>query len=230
MLAEEQLDLAVEGDNLGPGERVLVLTKSGTEVARGVVRDVYPDGAVWVVADQHESKIDQQQVYDPSLYSFVPMDDPTEDDDDSGDSPDAERGRDGGPALSELDADERVLRKMESLGINLEADDEDEPEAKDKKLPGTKGDKSGDDDDDGRAKDKDKLPSKVNLDDLPDDLRQKVVGLNQLDDSSRDRVLSAVSNSSLRALKDVGVNDSESYRVVVKIQDAVIKVLGGDQK
>jgi len=138
MIAEERLDLAVESSSLGPGEKVIVITKSGTEVARGCVREVFIDGAVWL--ESIEGQIDTARVYAPDLYSFVPLEPPEEEHRDPAEGPDPEpEGEYDMPTIAELEFDRRARERMEELGINLEATgDDDEESAKVKKKAGKK--------------------------------------------------------------------------------------------
>lgn len=63
--------------------------------------------------------------------------------------------------------------------------------------------------------------SKINIDALPAPIRKKIVGVGALDSDQVDRVLSAVSDALLRALKSVGVKDDDVYKKVVEVQKVV---------
>jgi hypothetical protein len=269
MLAEERLDLAVESSQLGPGEQVIVVSKSGNEVARGCVREVFLDGSVWIESAEDPKGVHAARVYPSELYSFVPLEPPAEAVRDPQDGPDVEPDEQLGPTLAELDVDRVARERMEDLGINLEAaedDDEDEPKPRKKRGKKKSGKKKAakkkpastdpvddeDEDDEGDDEPKAKSPAGggngksaesaasrpiggsenargiqtgVDIDSLPASVRERVSNFGELEDAKSDQVLSSISDSAVRALREAGIKDSEVYRYVVKIQDAVSRVL-----
>lgn len=68
--------------------------------------------------------------------------------------------------------------------------------------------------------------ARVDIDALPTAIKQKVIGISALDAEQADRVMSAVSDALLKALKSVGVRDSDVYQKVAEFQKAVKPVLG----
>lgn len=234
MLAEDRLDLAVEATRLGPGEPVIVITKMGKEVARGIVQEMIPNGPVHIhVEDQGRSGVVQSRMYDPDLYSFIPQEDKKESDLGPsepmlGDDPQE-------PPLTELPLDDRVEAKVAKLGISLiEQPVAAGQEGGQKPAPAN----SASQVDRGQAppKSKDKAPdpradnrdaeASVDVDALPEQLKKKIVGVKGLDEAQQDKVMSEISDAALRALKSVGVKDREIYKTVTKIQEAVSPVLG----
>ena len=208
-LAEDRLELAVESHRLGPGERVIVLTKMGEEVARGRVIEVYPDSSVYIRESGPDSTVKSERIYDPSLYSFVPVVDErgeSDIDDDPATAPDPDDDPTM-PPIEEQDPDARAEKKLKDTGTELEPKDGDsEPAATDK----------------GNGK----APrSVVDVDSLPDHLKKEIVGLEGLDEAARNEVISAISDAALRSLRDVGVRDTEVYSTIVKIQKSLQTVL-----
>jgi len=235
MLAEDRLDLAVEATRLGPGEPVIVITKMGKEVARGTVQETLPDGPVHIHIEDQGGGVAMSRMYDPSLYSFIPIEGTDEDEDEApepmlGDEPEE-------PPMTELPLDDRVEAKVRSLGISLveqPADDGEKSPSLSKPTPansarqvdGGKGPpKSKDKGPDPRA-DSREAGASVNLDMLPEALRKKITGVKGLDEAQQDKVMSEISDAALRALKSVGVKDLEIYKTVARLQDAIAPVLG----
>lgn len=233
MLAEERLDLAVEATRLGPGEPVIVITKMGKEVARGTVQEGTPNGTVHVMVDDQGGKgVQQSRMYDPALYSFIPVEADTEDDGASepilGDDPEE-------PPLTEFPLDGRVEAKFHKLGISL-VEQPAGAGVEGGKPPTSKAagqvdkgqapapSKAVGKEPDARADPKEP-ESSVNIDALPPDLKKKIIGVKGLDESQRDKVLSEISDAALRALREVGVKNNEIFKTITKIQDAVIPVL-----
>jgi len=225
MLAEERLDLAVESTRLGPGEQVIIVTKMGHEIGRGTVQDIHPHGSVYVKLSDAEGKLKEDRIFDPTFYSFVPMEDekPKETVD-----PEQDPGLDVDTdppeqSLEELPFDERAKVKIQKLNISLEANGD---EANGEKDAGGNGKAAASDagSDDVRG-DTRQPETKVDVDALPETIKKKIVGVKGLDEAQRDRVLSEISDAALRALKNVGVKDIEIYKTVSRIQEAVSPVL-----
>lgn len=211
-LVEDRLELAVESRRLGPGESVIILTKMGDEVARGIVIEVYPDASVYVRESGPDNTVKADRIFAAELYSFIPMhDDRDEGNIDPGDT----GGHDvddepGMPSIAEQDPDVRAEKKMKETGTELE------PKNGDDEDPGSDGGTSG----------KGGPRSKVDVDALPEHLKKEIIGLDGLDESERNKVMSAISDAALRSLRDVGVRDTEVYATIVKIQKAVISAMG----
>jgi len=226
MLSEERLDLAVEANRLGPGEPVIVITKMGKEVARGTVQEMIPNGPVHVhVEGQGSSGVAMSRMYDPGLYSFIPIEVTKEDDEAPSDSI-IEPGSDPGPPIEDSSLDSRVEAKVARLGISLVEQPEpgDESGSRDKGK-GPKGSASVQKDDDPRA-DSREAGASVEMDRLPESLRKRIVGVKGLDEAQQDKVMSEIADAALRGLKSVGVKDREVYKTVARIQEAVAPVLG----
>ena len=66
---------------------------------------------------------------------------------------------------------------------------------------------------------------RIDIDKLPADLKKQIKGLENLEQSQVDRIVSAVSDAALGAMKAVGVKDSDTYARVVAIQNAVMPLL-----
>ena len=207
-LAEDRLELAIESHRLGPGEPVAVMTKMGDEVSRGIVVDVYPDGTVHVREDGSDRGVVSERIYSPDLYSFISM---SPNDREEGD---VEPGTIDGPhidddpqspTISERDPDIRAQVRMRGMGIRI-----------DERAP-------SDDDDDG--KNGSGIRTKVDVKSLPDHLKKEIIGVSELDESSKNAVLSSIGDAALRSLRDVGVRDTDVYAMIVKIQRAVGDVL-----
>lgn len=73
-------------------------------------------------------------------------------------------------------------------------------------------------------------PSDLDVDRLPPKIRKRLVGISELDEDQVDRILSDVSEAAMRSMKSVGVPSKELFRKVVEIQDAVRSVLESKNK
>lgn len=220
LLIEERLGLAVESRQLGMGEFVIVLDKLGSEMMRGVVRGVYMDGSVHVESTGGGGSVGVQRVYASDLYMFVPLEDERiESDPDSRPDmgPDVDIDFEG-PVVTEkrgvvLSIDERVKNKMDEKGDGVI-----------KKSGGDDSKGDGGSSDDVRS-DTRSPGSKVDVGSLPVGLKKKVVGVDGLDDSAINGVISAISDAAQRSLRDVGVRELDVFKVIVKIQKSVEGVL-----
>lgn len=238
MLAEDRLDRVVESHRLGPGEEVIVLTKMGEEVARGKVVDVYPDGSVHFRESASKNVTAAERIYDPSLYEFVPLE---AEEGEQSIEPDTSLLPDldtepQSPTIAEQPAndspDDRAAAKMKSGGIDVTkkggGGGRNTPmsDGGGKSPPKKKKDGNGNSDDkSGVQKDNREPESKVNVDALPEQLRKQVIGIKGLDEAQRNRVIAEISSAALRAMKDVGVKETEVYATIVDIQKAVEGVL-----
>ncbi len=198
MLAEERLELTVEAPQLGNGETVSVLTKMGAQVASGIVSGVYKSGENFSVQVREFSSAGSSvdRLYSSQLYSFV------------ADSPEEETEDEYAPSDGEPLTDNPSVDPISEV--------EDSGDEKSDKKPK---------DDEVRAN-TDSVSSKVDVDALPDEIKKRVVGVTGLDEEQRNRILSEISDAALRAMKIVGVKDSEIYNKVVSIQNAVAPLLG----
>ena len=70
----------------------------------------------------------------------------------------------------------------------------------------------------------------IDVDRLPARVRKRLVGIAELDEDQIDRILSDVSEAALRSMKSVGVPSKEIFKKVVEIQDAVRSVLDPSKK
>ena len=223
MLAEERLDLAVEATRLGPGEPVIVITKMGKEVARGTVQEGTPGGSISImVSDQGPGGVEQVRSYSAELYSFIPQDDDTEDEDDP--EPMFRDEPTEPPIVDMSSTDARVEAKFVKLGISLV----EQPEGDNVKDGGSPdGEKTAPKSKDANPRaDSSEPDASVNIDALPEQLKKKIIGVKGLDEAQRDKVLSEISDAALRGLRDVGVKSNEIYKTISEIQAAVMSVLG----
>jgi len=208
MLFEDAYEQAVSASALSVGEFVLVTTKMGSEVANGTVTRVYGNGAVQIHTDDYPEttpaggfQSNGDPIYNADLYLFIPLDElpgaAVED-----------------KSISEADPEPKAADK---------AKEKEEPEEEEPKSAAQKADKKTDVKlkNSGIRKDARDAKAKVDVDKLPEDLKQKVQGIDKLDEAQIDRVMSAISEAALKPLKDVGVADSEVYERVVAIQKAV---------
>ncbi len=239
LLSEEQLNLAVESALLGGGEPIIVATKGGDEMARGIVVDVYPDGSVHFRESVPDGAPAVERVYSPALYMFIPLVSERQEKeiepDRGGIDPEfaPEPGDTGAfdlqprsviTQMSEQDApDDRAAEKMgkdvtQPGGKDRETDNGPKgPKSKEKKKDT---DKKGDLEQDNRTPE-----SRVDVDALPDGLKKKIIGVKGLDEESRNRVIADIADAALRSMRDVGVKDNEVFEKVVAIQKAVESVL-----
>ncbi len=240
MLAEEQLNLAVESAVLGSGEEIIVVTKSGDEVGRGVVMDVYMDGSVHFRESVPDDSPTVERIYSPQLYSFIPVRDDREEKtiepESGGVDPEFSitpgdtgsfdmRGADTLTQVSEQDSpDDRASEKM---GKDVDVT-QSGGKGSDNGPRGPKGNDKKKSDSEKKTdleKDNRTPESRVDVDALPEGLRKKIIGVKGLDEESRNRVIADISEAALRAMRDVGVKDLEIYAKVVEIQQVVAKVL-----
>lgn len=198
-LHEDVIRKAVPLEDLYPGEDVRVVTRMGVEVSKGTVVRVFQSGSVQVREFDLEHGGTQSiadRIYDADLYLFIEMDS----EESPGESPDDAEPR-GTPVLILTDPEndlESVLgsRFDESKGAPSE-------KVSDSRAPA----------------------SRVDVEKLPQDIQKRVRGIGELDDDAVDRVISAISESALKALKAIGVKDTDVYERVVEIQKAVRPVI-----
>lgn len=239
LLSEEQLNLAIESSLLGGGEPIIIATKGGEEMARGIVVDVYPDGSVHFRESTPEGAPVIERIYSPALYMFIPLVSERQEKeiepDRGGIDPEfaIEPGDTGAfdlqprsviTQMSEQDSpDDRTAEKMDK-DVTQSGDKDRETDG------GPRGPKSKERKKDANKKNDleqdDRTPeSRVDVDALPDGLKKKIIGVKGLDEESRNRVISDISDAALRSMRDVGVKDSEVFEKVVAIQKAVGDVL-----
>jgi hypothetical protein len=240
MLYEEVIASAVDPKDLSVGDPVVVVTKMGTPITRGMVVAVFSYGAVQIREYdlEHNGGVQSiaDRVYDAELYSFV-IDE--EGEPETAFDVDAEEGAIENPlavALPVLQSVDGVVDGIvgKSGAYNIgfselahigeaKADDEevdDEADAvEEPKKPQYQ--KKGDIRSDDRT-----AASKVNMDSLPKDLQKRLKGVSELDEDSVDKVLSAISEAAMRAFKSVGVKDIEIYSKIVDIQKAIRPIVG----
>jgi len=230
VLAEERLDLAVESARLGPGEKVIVVTKMGREVARGEVGETIPNGPVLVkVKDQGDKGVAEDRLYDPQFYSFVPLEEAPEEE---RSDPDVDEDP---PEPSLQGSDDRAEAKLKELGLTLVEQPQTAGAGVDKtpgngdgggqKTPPQAPPKASTKNAPDIRKDVSEPEASVDPNQLPDALKKKLVGVGGLDEAQRDKVVSEISDAALRALRDVGVKNHEIFSTVTKIQEVVLPVL-----
>jgi hypothetical protein len=218
MLHEDAVSMSVPWDELEAGDSVAVTTKMGSPITRGRVVKVFGYGAVQIREYDLEHNGGVQaiadRIYDVDLYLFLPIEDSGPiDPDDPADKFDT-------PIL--FDADHPLVG---DYGVDGGSDDYemDEDIITEKKAAKAAPEKAVRKDDRTAA-------AKVTMDALPKDIQKRLKGVSELDDDARDRVLSAISDAALKSLKAVGVKDIEIYAKIVKIQEALKPVLGGESK
>jgi len=68
--------------------------------------------------------------------------------------------------------------------------------------------------------------SDVNVDNLPIEVKNKVMGLQEIDEEQMNSIISAISDSALSVMKRIGIKDTIIFPKIVEIQKAVTSVLG----
>ena len=239
MSYEQVMADTVDPTTLGVGDPVVVVTKMGNPITRGMVVAVFSYGAVQIREYDLERGGVQSiadRVYDTELYSFVyDEEDPplTALDVDDEDEPYENPMAVALPVLQSVDGVvDGIGGKSSQYNSNFDepahigeaAADEEEDEADAEKEPPAKKpqyQKKGDIRSDDRT-----AASKVNMDSLPKDLQKRLKGVSALDEDSVDKVLSAISEAAMRAFKSVGVKDIEIYSKIVDIQKAIKPIIG----
>jgi hypothetical protein len=220
MLHEEAVSLSVPWEDLAAGDPVEVTTKMGSPITRGRVIKVFNYGAVQIREYdlEHNGGVQSiaDRIYDVDLYLFLPIEDEGPID------PDDPADKFETPVL--FDADHPVVG---GYGVDDGSYEYEMGEDVDEVLTEKKA-KSGEE---KSVRKDDRAPkAKVTIDALPKDIQKRLKGVADLDDDARDRVISAISDAALKSLKAVGVKDIEIYARIVKIQDALKPVLGGETK
>lgn len=70
---------------------------------------------------------------------------------------------------------------------------------------------------------------KIDTSSLPKDVQKRLRVVSELDEDAKNRILSAISDSAMRAMRSVGVRETDAYARVVDIQKAVMTVLNAKQ-
>jgi hypothetical protein len=206
-LHEDVIRRAIPLESLSPGEDVRVVTRMGGEVSRGRVIRVFQSGCVQIREFDLEHGGTQSiadRIYDADLYLFIEMDP----EDAPGEDP--EFGEPEEKPVLILNDPENAVDSV--LGSRF--DESEAPEAAPKKA------------DKAISKSDARAPaSRVDVEKLPADIQKRLKGVGDLDEDAVDRVMSAISESALKALRGIGVRDSEIYERVVEIQKAVRPVI-----
>ena len=208
MLFEDAYEQAVPASSLPVGEYVVVTTRMGSEVDSGEVVRVFGNGAVQIRTSETPPGVpvggiqsNGDPIYNSQLYLFVPTGEPpvvaAEDKSISEADPDQFPGADA--PTSDGDPDELAGTDAEKADAKASLKIKDAGSRSDARSP----------------------KDKVDVDALPQALKQKVMGIDEMDEAQIDRVMSAISEAALKSLKDVGVADSEVYETVVQVQKAV---------
>jgi len=233
-LCEDRLDAAVRPLDLGTGERVVVVTKMGSEVITGDVLSRSEQG----VSLRLESG--GSGFYRSDLYEFIP----------EGDVLKPDPPWPVSDYLDELPSDRCVRLGEEGSGGGRgfmreasgggEADDAGDVGGERggggrASKPKPEGDKNGGKENDdadaegGKKSDKKQSPrddeNEVNPSQLPQDIRDRVVGIEGLDEEQVNKVLIDVNDAAMKSLRRVGVKEIDIYNAVGEIQGAVLTVL-----
>lgn len=124
-------------------------------------------------------------------------------------------------ALYGMSPDERAYHKMLKMGI-IEAD-----EAPDKELEVTPDPAKK-----VTTKDKKEDPNKEKVFDpskLPDDIKKSIESSSRISTSQADNILSAIGETTIKALKTENVPEDDIYELVLKVRNAVKEVLVGKE-
>lgn len=218
VLLEDQLDHSVDHGNIGLGETVDIRTRMGKPVAIGEVSASTPFGL----------SLRQGGYYSRDMYIFIPVEEEV---------PQSE-------AVNMVcnSPDDRVMSKMRSIGQFApvyemdklpDDDDRDDVSGKGEKDDSDSKDDDDDDDDDNKENKKkkksdDKIAdsdASINVDDLPDDIKNAITSTSQMDDEALNRILSDIGDSAVKSLKRSKVDETELYEVAAKIQKAVRNIL-----
>ena len=199
----------VDPASIGIGERVMVVTGSGRQVAVG---DVLAKGFSGINILIRSGNQVLSKTYESNLYSFIPVQADSEDD-----------GLVDGVGVVEAEQVRPTMRRSEK------------PSRKDKatSIPGEEPDDSGedgsqgvDDDEAGDARDDDvKSGEPVNQDSLPDKIKAHVGSPGTISNEKIDQVAGAVGEAALGALRRSGVEEVRIYSLVGMIVSAVSEVL-----
>lgn len=242
MAYEQVMANAVDPSTLGAGDPVVVVTKMGNPITRGMVVAVFSYGAVQIREYdlEHNGGVQSiaDRVYDTDLYSFVyDEEEPpvtgldVDDEEEPSENPMAVAlpvlqsvdgvvdgiGGKSGRYNSNFDEPAHIGEAKDDEEVDDEADAvEEEPPAKKPQFQ-----KKSDIRSDDRT-----AASKVNMDSLPKDLQKRLKGVSTLDEDSVDKVMSAISEAAMRAFKSVGVKDIEIYAKIVDIQKAIKPIIG----
>jgi hypothetical protein len=236
---ESRLDNTVNGGDLGFGEDVDIRTKMGEQVARGTVQTVTPFGVII-----KESEGGQQKFYKTDLYLFSPVI--------------AEPENRVVNVLTDMSLDARVEAKLKAMGEAGDPGSDSSGASKIEPGADEKGDRAKDaepskpekDDPDAGKKDDDKKlePSKkkkeketdkepvaktdssVDVDDLPDDIKNAIVSSSEMDEAQLNSVLGEISDAAMKGLKRSNVKETEIFGLVQQIQDATYEILTGKEK
>lgn len=209
---ERRLDNTVAAGDIGIGETVHVKTLMGDEIVCGEVVAANPFGMTVREGEDGSSSFFASELH---LFSVQEPDAPVVVAND----------------LSGLSPDERVAFKLKQMA-EAEADAEDDEE-----------DLEGDDDEKEvkeqpkKEKPKDKKDDKepqdgesVDVDKLPDDIKDAIISADELGGERLNSVMSDVSDAALKALKRVGVKEEEIYALVAEIQKKISDVLAPNKE
>jgi hypothetical protein len=223
LLHEERLDGAVAAGEAGIGELLDVRTKMGNSLAYGEVMSSTPFGVVLRQEDGAD------HFYAEQYHLFFAV------------TPDLEVV--DGNMLSDSSPDARVRAKLSAMGEagdpqpgggghaktldkagGPDSDDtapgEDDSENGDDKPPEKPPEPTGD-------KPLAKPESAVDVEALPQDIKDAVISTNQMDKEQLNSVLSELSDAAMKGLKRVGVAETEIFGTVQRIQNSAYRVLTG---
>lgn len=220
---EKRLDNTVPAGQFGDGEGVEIKTRMGSTVTRGHVLSVTPFGLV-IRETSGETKFYKDGLY---LFASLEREPPTVVKD----------------QLHDMSVDQKVKHKLAAMGeagdpvpdqtgakpMDPDANDDDykgkdTEKDKDDNEPG----KKKDDEKDGKKKDAVADPdSSIEVEKLPDDIKQGIISANDMDEAQLNGVLSEISDAALKALKRTGIAETQIFGLVQKINDVTFKVLTG---
>lgn len=211
LLYEDVITKMVLPNQIGIGERVSVVTKMGESVSEG---EVLSSTAGLVTLREGDGRV---ATYQAKFYSFIPAEI-----DEAGppDPANPQRGMIGGtdhvvPDQSQADAEKENQRAIDST----------RKEAKDrKKVTLTK---KTEKEKEKESKEKDSADSEaaVDVDKLPDDIRQHMDRADKLDPVLVDQIVGSVGDTIVADLRTEKIQQEMVYQTVLEVQRAVREVL-----
>lgn len=203
MLAEDRLELAVESAALGVGEYVMVVTLMGNEVARGDITAIYPTTGAVQIRDVPSSDAEFRGARGDRIYD---------------------------PAWYRfVPVEPAPAREDHDTGVEYDDPGDSIDEHPDRRAQAKIAEAKGGEKESIRT-DTSTPGTSVDVDKLPPAVKKSLVGVQKMDEEQVNKVLSEIGSAALRSLRNVGVKDTDVYRTVVKIQDAVKGVMGDGGK
>lgn len=206
MLHEDRLDSAVAAGKVGLGEVVHVTTKMGDHIVSGRVK---AGSAVGLLVVSTDGEREVESFFSEQFYRFVPQV--------REDQPVLLREQPRKRPISDMSPDERVQRKLQRL------EQDEEPGAEDPAVDPAAAEEPGSPA--PEVPPEDTVDTQVDVNKLPDDIKQAIVTTKEMDPEGVNTFLTLVGDSAVKGLSRAGVAQTELLGVAQAVQNAAYNVL-----